>query len=109
MTITLRSLMTAALLAAIVVPGFANANSGGGAEGGAAFSDTVGTHIYSPGPMVPAAPFRLEMQMSAPAMMAIHTDMVNHPSVAGTQTIACTMQAAPHHRGMVILTCTPGT
>jgi hypothetical protein len=107
MTITSRPLMTAALLAAIVVPGLANAMSG--PEGGVAFSDTVGTHIYSPGPMVPAAPFRLEMQMSAPAMMAIHTDMVNHPSVAGTQTIACTMQAAPHHRGMVILTCTPGT
>ncbi|OYW00604.1 MAG: hypothetical protein B7Z58_14885 [Acidiphilium sp. 37-64-53] len=69
----------------------------------------VGTHIYSPGPMAPATPFRLEMQMLAPAMMAIHADMIHHPSIAGTQKIACTMQAAPHHRGMVILTCTPGS
>ncbi|MCW8308095.1 hypothetical protein AruPA_13700 [Acidiphilium sp. PA] len=106
MTNTLKSLMAAGLLAAVIgVPGLGYA---GGPEGGAAFPDTVGTHIYSPGPMAPAQPFRLEMQMSMPAMKVIHTDMMMHPSVAGTTKIACTMQPVPHHRGMVVLTCTPG-
>lgn len=108
MTMTVRSLIATTLLAlAIAAPGLGHAN-GGGAEGGAGFPDTVGTHIYSPGPMAPGVPFRLEMQISAPTMAAIHTDMMMHPSVAGTSTIACTMQAVPHHRGMVELTCTPG-
>jgi hypothetical protein len=108
MTNTLKSLMAAGLLAAVIgAPGLGHA-AAGGAEGGAAFPDTVGTHIYSPGPMAPAQPFRLEMQMSAPAMTVIHTDMMMHPSMAGTTKIACIMQPVPHHRGMVVLTCTPG-
>lgn len=105
----LRTVMTAALFVALVGPGLAHASPGGGAEGGAGFADTVGTHIYSPGPMTPSQPFELEMAMSAPAMAAIHADMMSHPSTPGTETIACTMSAVPHHRGMVMLKCTPGT
>ncbi|MGC9270418.1 hypothetical protein [Acidiphilium sp.] len=105
----LRAIMTAAICAAIVAPGVALASPGGGAEGGAAFSTMVGTHIYSPGPIVSSQPFELEMAISAPAMMAIHTDMMQHPSMAGTHTIACTMSAVPHHRGMVVLRCIPGS
>ncbi len=103
----LATLITATLFAALATAGIAHANSGG-AEGGAGFSTSVGTHIYSPGPMQPAQPFELEMAMSAPAMAVLHTDMMSHPSTAGTQTISCTMSAVPHHRGMVMLKCTPG-
>ncbi|HQT90252.1 MAG TPA: hypothetical protein PK677_17250 [Acidiphilium sp.] len=104
MTNTLKFVVAAALLTiAVVTSGVSRANSDGGA-----FRENVGTHIYSPGPMAPATPFRLEMQMSSAAMTVIHKDMVLHPSVAGTHTISCTMEAEPHHRGMVRLTCSPG-
>ena len=103
----LTTLITATLFAALAASGIAHANSGS-TEGGAGVSTSVGTHIYSPGPMQPAQPFELEMAMSASAMAVLHTDMMSHPSTTGTETISCTMSAVPHHRGMVMLKCTPG-
>lgn len=86
----------AILLAAGATVGVAHAR---GAE--------IGTHIYSPSPMLAGHSFRLEMALSPHAMKIIDTDMTSNAGTAG-HALSCRMTPAPHHRGMVMLTCSPG-
>lgn len=68
----------------------------------------VGTHIYSPSPMVAGHSFQLEMALSPHAMKIIHTDMTSNAGGTQSRALTCRMTPEPHHRGMVMLTCSPG-
>lgn len=70
--------------------------------------DEVGTHIYSPTPMLVGQSFQLEMAMSPHAMKIIDTDMTSKAGGTPGHALTCRMTPEPHHRGMVRLTCSPG-
>lgn len=68
----------------------------------AAQADSVGTSIYSPGPLIPMQAFTLKMKMAHPTMQIIKKD------VKKMQTITCHLVPAYTNDDMAILTCVPG-
>lgn len=92
------------MLASAGLLGIAHA-AGGGPEG---MNYDVGTHIYSPGPLIVNHSFRLAMKVDGAPMKILHADMMHGATMAHPRQIPCMMSHDPHQAGLVLLTCTPG-
>ncbi|SIR52151.1 hypothetical protein SAMN05421828_1458 [Acidiphilium rubrum] len=68
----------------------------------AVLHDQVGTSIYSPGPLIPMQPFKLNLNMTHPSMQIIKMD------VKKMHMMTCTLVPANTNTDTAILSCRPG-
>ena len=75
---------------------------------GSAMTPMPGGHIYLTGKMAKGQAVQFEMKIDPQTMRMIHADMAHHNKMAPMNTMMCELHVVHPHRGIVMLSCTPG-